>query len=308
MFSYIPRRLVLAVPVMLVSSILAFLFIHAVPGDPVQVMLGPDYDPQLATHIKQNLGLDEPLVVQYYKWISNAMRGNLGRSYIFQAMVTDLFLDRAPTTMILAVGATLVGLLIGVPAGIVSATRKNTLFDSLSRVISMIGVSMPVFWIGLLLLIWVALRVDFFPTSGGIEEYGLRSMILPCFSLGITMSALIMRITRSSMLEESTMDYVVTARAKGLHENVVIYKHTLKNAISPVITIVGLQLGFLLGGAVLTETIFNLPGLGRLFVDAIHSLDYPVVQACFLVFVVVFVVVNLVVDICYAIIDPRIKL
>ena len=308
MIAYILRRFALSIPVIFIGSILAFAFIHAIPGDPVKVMMGPDWDPELATHIKKGLGLDEPVVTQYIKWIGKVVRGDLGRSYVFQAEVTEIIIDRCPTTIILAIGAVLVGLIIGLPAGIISATKKDTFIDALSRFVSMIGVSMPVFWIGLLMLIWIASRVDFLPTSGGISEFGLRSMILPSISLGITLSALIMRITRSSMLEELNLDYVQTARAKGLHEYIVIYKHTLKNAISPVITIVGIQLGFLMGGAVLTETIFNLPGLGRLFVNALHSLDYPVVQACFLIFVVLFILANLLVDLCYAIIDPRIKL
>jgi ABC-type dipeptide/oligopeptide/nickel transport system permease component len=173
--------------------------------------------------------------------------------------------------------------------------------------VAMLGVSMPVFWIGILLLIWVALRTKLFPAGGGMQDYGLKAMVLPSFALGITMSALIMRITRSSFLEELREDYVQTARAKGLRERVVIWKHVLRNAISPVITIVGFQLGYLLGGAVLTETVFNLPGIGRLFVDAIHGRDYPVVQACLLIFVAIFVVTNLIVDICYAIVDPRVS-
>jgi len=308
MIGYIFKRCLFAVPVIVVSSILAFMFIHAIPGDPVKVMLGNNYDPQLATHIRHNLHLDESLISQYLKWMGNAIRGDFGRSYVMQSNVSELFVERAPTTILLAIGSILVGMLIGIPAGIISATKKDTLFDTLSRVISMIGVSMPVFWIGLLMLIWIALKTGIFPTSGGIGEYGLKSMVLPSVSLGITMSAIIMRITRSSMLEELRLDYVQTARAKGLHENVVIYKHVLKNAISPVITIIGIQLGYLLGGAVLTETVFNLPGLGRLFVNALHSLDYPVVQACFLLFVVIFVFANLLVDICYVIVDPRIKL
>ncbi len=306
MTHYIFRRLLFSIPVIVVSSILAFMFIHFAPGDPVRLMLGVNYDPEIAARISKELGLDKPFIAQYLIWAGKALQGDLGRSFLLKSPVSELFLERLPTTGILAVASIIVGLIIGIPAGVISATRKNTIFDTLSRIVAMIGVSMPVFWIGILLLIYLALRVKFFPAGGGIQEYGLRAMILPSFALGITMSAIVMRITRSSLLEELHADYVHTARAKGLRESIVIWKHAMKNAISPVITIVGFQLGYLLGGAVLTESVFNLPGLGRLFVDSIHGRDYPVVQACLLLFVVIFVLMNLLVDLCYALVDPRI--
>jgi peptide/nickel transport system permease protein len=307
MIHFIIRRLFFAIPVIIISSILAFMFIHFAPGDPVRMMLGVNYDPESAERISKELGLDKPFFTQYIVWVGKILRGDLGQSFLLKSSVSELLRERFPTTAIMAFASICIGLIIGIPAGIISATKRNTLFDMLSRFIAMVGISMPVFWIGILLLIWVALRMKLFPAGGGMQDYGLKAMVLPSFALGITMSALIMRITRSSVLEELHSDYVKTARAKGLHERVVIWKHILKNAISPVITIVGFQLGYLLGGAVLTESVFNLPGIGRLFVDAIHGRDYPIVQACLLIFVVIFVVTNLIVDICYAIVDPRVS-
>lgn len=304
---YITRRIVSIIPVLIVASLLGFIFIHFAPGDPVQLMMAESYTVAVAKAVEEKLGLDKPLYVQYFTWISRVIRGDLGRSYFMRTPVNRLFLNKFPTTAILTAASLCVAIALGIPTGIIAASRRNSIFDLISRILAMIGISMPIFWLGILLLMWIGVKVEFFPVGGSIAEYGLKVMILPSFAVGISSSALLMRITRSSVLEELPTDYVQTAKAKGIREQIVLYKHVLKNAMLPIVTVIGFELGYLLGGAVLTETVFNLPGLGRLFVDAIHGRDYPVVQACILLFVTIFVLSNLVVDLSYAFLDPRIR-
>jgi len=307
MLGYAIRRLLVAVPLLLMVTVITFLLIHWAPGDPVNLMLGDFYTEERAAHVRKELGLDRSMPEQYLMWLGRAVSGDFGTSYMLRQPVSGLLAEKLPTTATLAMASLIVALLIGVPVGIMSATKRNSVIDVMSRIVAMIGVSMPVFWLGILLLCWVATRVKFFPTGGAMSQYGFRAMILPALALGFSMSAVVMRVTRSSILEELPADYVGTARSKGLREGRVLYKHVLRNALLPIITIVGFQLGYLLGGAVLTETVFTLPGLGRLFVNAINARDYPIVQTCMVLFSVVFIGMNLLVDLCYGFIDPRVK-
>jgi len=304
---YIARRLVMVVPVVIGVTVVVFTLIRLAPGDPVQAMLGENPDPQVAVLLRRDLGLDQPLPVQYGIWLARTLRGDLGRSLFTREYVTTLIFDRAPTTISLAGLSMLVAIGIGVPAGVLAATRKDSWSDNLSRLLAMLGVSMPVFWLGLILIIVFALNLRLLPAGGSLDQNGPSALVLPAVALGASFAALIMRLTRSAMLEVLVQDYVRTARAKGLHEYTVNYRHALKAALIPVITVIGFQTGTLLGGAVLTETIFALPGLGRLLTSSINARDYPVILGSVLAVALVFVFVNLVVDVLYALLDPRIK-
>jgi peptide/nickel transport system permease protein len=304
---YIARRLVLLAPVVLGLSIFVFSLIRFAPGDPVHASLGIDYTPELAARMERELGFDKPLVQQYFFWLGKAVRGDLGRSIVGGETVLDLIRSRIGNTILLALASMLVGLLIAVPLGIVSAIHKDSLLDNVSRVVAMIGVSMPPFWLGILLLIAFALRLGWFPASGSIAEHGVRALVLPAITLGASFAALIMRMVRSTMAEVLLEDYVRTARAKGLRARGVYVRHAFRNALIPLVTVIGLQFGLVLGGAVLTETIFNIPGLGRLLVEAVGRRDYPLIQGVILVTSLMFVFANLVVDVTYSFIDPRIR-
>ncbi|MBI3961801.1 MAG: ABC transporter permease [Deinococcus sp.] len=304
---FVLRRLIMLGPVVVGVTLVVFLLIHLAPGDPVVVMLGRNYNPEVAANLRHNLGLDRPLPVQYVLWLWRMAQGDLGTSLHTREPVAKLIVERAPTTLTLALGTMLVAILIGVPAGVVSATRQDTWFDNLCRLLAMLGVSMPVFWLGLLLIIAFAWKIPLFPPGGSLAQYGLKAMVLPSIALGASFAALITRMTRSSMLEVLRLDYVRTARAKGLAEAQVYYRHALKNSLIPLITVVGLQAGTILSGAVLTETIFALPGLGRLLTNSIGTRDFPLIQGCVLVTVLMFVLANLVVDLLYTFVDPRIS-
>lgn len=307
MIRYMLRRLVLFIPVGLGVTILVFVLIRFAPGDPIIRMLGIDYSPEAESALRHQLGLDQPIPVQYVLWLGRVVRGDLGRALFSREPVLDLILGRLPTTLALTVGTMFIALLIALPAGILSAARKDTLLDNVSRLVSIVGVSVPVFWFGLILLIIFSANLHWFPLGGTFQEYGWSAVVLPSVALGSGFSALITRMIRSNLLDVLGEDYVRTARAKGLVEAAVLYRHTLKNALIPVVTVIGLQIGTLLGGAVLTETVFNLPGLGRLLVESINRRDYPIIQGCVLLIAFFFVVANLVVDMAYAWIDPRIR-
>lgn len=307
MFHYIARRAVLFIPVGLAITVLVFVLIRFAPGDPVVTMLGMDYSPEAEAELRHRFGLDKPVPVQYILWLGRAVRGDLGRSLFTREEVRELIVGRLPTTLLLTVAAMAVALLIAVPTGIMSATRKDTMFDNVSRLLAILGVSVPVFWLGLSLLIIFSANLRWFPLGGTVKEYGLKAIVLPSITLGTGLAALSMRMIRSNLVEVLGEDYIRTARAKGLHNRVVITRHALKNAMIPVVTVFGLQFGMLLGGAVLTETIFNLPGLGRLLVESINYQDYPVIQGCVLLISFIFVGVNLLVDVAYALFDPRIR-
>lgn len=304
MYGYIIRRLMLAVPVLIGVSILVFAIIRFIPGDPARAIAGVHASPEYIEQVRKELLLDEGLHVQYYVYMTNLLQGDMGRSTFTRRPVTVELAQRFPNTMILAVTAMGIAAVIGMSAGIVSATRRYSLFDNVSMLAALVGVAAPVFWLGVMFQILFSVNLGWLP-SGGIGTW--KHLILPALTLGLATAALIARITRSSMLEVLGQDYITTARSKGLVERVVIYKHAFKNALIPVVTVMGLQFGTLLGGAVLTETVFSWPGIGRLMVDSILTRDYPVVQGAVLLLAVFFVMINLVVDVIYAFLDPRIN-
>ena len=304
---YIVQRVILMIPVLIGISLLVFLLARFAPGDPVQVSLGLDYTPEQAAQMRQELGLDQPLPIQYIRWLGNVVHGNLGRSIVMNESVRSIILQRLPTTAAIAFAAVIIALLMSVPLGVIAAIRKDSWIDNLMRVVAIIGASMPVFWLGILLLMFFSVRLHWFPAGGGVSEHGIKSLVLPSFALSLGFAALITRMVRSMMLEVLGDDYIRTARAKGLGVQAVYVRHALRNALIPVITVVGLQFGTILGGAVLTETIFNIPGLGRLLIEAASRRDYPLIQGTVLVTAFAFVCVNLLVDVLYVIVNPQIR-
>jgi peptide/nickel transport system permease protein len=303
---YIARRLILLFPVVFGISLLVFMVVHLAPGDPIKLKLGSNYEAEVADVYREKYGLDKPVPVQYVTWLGRVVRGDFGVSFFTNEPVLKMIADRAPITIMLAVGTMLVALIIAIPLGILAAVHRNSWFDNVSRVLSMLGVSLPVFWLGLILIIIFALWIPIFPPGGTVDEYGLKAIVLPSITLGVAFAALITRMMRSTMIDVLGEDYVRTARAKGLTERMVQYRHAFKNAFIPVLTVVGLQFGTILGGAVLTETIFNLPGLGRLLVDSVTRRDFPVIQGGVLFISLIFVMANLLVDVLYGVLDPRI--
>lgn len=305
MHKYILRRLLLLIPVMLGVSFIVFTMMYFTPGDPAALMLGEQARPEDIQRLRDDLGLNDPFFVQYGRYVKRAVIDqDMGRSYVSRRLVFDEIASRFPNTLKLAFLGVLIAVLIGVPVGIVSATRQYSIFDNVAMIFALIGVSMPNFWQGILLILLFSVRLEWLPSSG---FHTWRHMILPAVTLGTSSAAIITRMTRSSMLEVIRQDYIRTARAKGQKESVVINHHALKNALIPVITVIGLQFGYLLGGAVLTESIFGVTGVGRLMVDSIKSRDYLVVQGGVLFIAITFSIVNLGVDILYAFLDPRIK-
>src|SRR3990170_2662738 len=302
MARYLLKRVLLALPVLLGVSIVVFTMIRLIPGDPAQLMAGQAATQEIITGIRRDLGLDRPIIVQYAYFLRNAVRGDLGYSLFNRAPVTDELALRFPNTVRLGLASMLVAVAIGIPAGIISATRHLSWIDSLVMVVALAGVSMPVFWLGLNLIL--AVRLHWLPAIG---HEGWAHLILPAVTLGAASAAIIARMTRSAMLEVMRQDYVRTARAKGVAEPSVIGRHALRNALIPVVTVVGLQLGTLLGGAVLTESVFAWPGVGRLLVDAVLARDYPIVQGTVLLIATTFVLLNVLVDVLYAVLDPRIR-
>lgn len=304
MYRYILRRLLLLIPVMIGVSFVVFTIMFFTPGDPAKILLGERAPEAEVQALRTQMGLDDPFFVQYGRFIFNAVQGDLGRSLTTRRPAALELFARFPATLQLAAAGVLVAVLIGIPIGILSATKQYSLFDGAAMVIALIGVSMPNFWQGIMMVLLFSIFLRWLPSSG----YGtFPHLIMPALTIGTSSAATITRMTRSSMLEVVRQDYIRTARAKGLSERVVINRHALKNALIPIVTVIGLQFGYLLGGAVLTETIFSWPGVGRLMVDAIRQRDYPVVQGGVLLLAVTFSVVNLFVDVLYAYIDPRIR-
>ena len=300
---FILRRLFLLIPVLIGVSIIAFLILHLAPGDPAELLAGEEATQEDIMHIRQQFGLDKPLYVQYFRFIKGIFTGEL-ISLKFEMPVMQVMWPRIINTIKLSLASILIAVLIGIPAGVLSATHRYSWIDYISMVAALMGVSMPVFWWGLILILLFAVTLGVLP-SGGIG--GIRHIILPAIVLGTASTAIIARMTRSSMLDVLRQDYITTARAKGLPERIVIYRHALRNALIPTVTVVGLQFGYMLAGAVLTETVFSWPGVGRLLVDSILARDFPVVQASLLIIAMIFVLVNLAVDILYAFLDPRIR-
>ena len=312
MGAYILRRLVEMIPVLFLVSLMVFSIIHLTPGDPALLILGEEVTPEKLTALRHQLGLDQPIPVQYGLWLSNVLRGDLGRSVRTQQPVLEAIVQRLPPTVELTLFATVISLSVAIPAGIISAARRNSASDMASTVLALLGISMPNFFLAILLIFVFALKLRWLPPIGytplNQDVIGnIKGMMLPGLTLGAATAALISRQTRSSLLEVLNQDYIRTARAKGLADRAVILSHGLKNAMIPVATVIGLQVGALLGGAIVTETIFVLPGVGRLVVDSIFSRDFPVVQGAVLFLALVYLFANLVVDILYVFLDPRIR-
>ncbi|AVQ16838.1 MULTISPECIES: nickel ABC transporter permease [Fusobacterium] len=304
MYKYVIRRLLLLIPVLLGISLLVFAIMYVTPGDPAQLMLGENAPKAAVEALREKMGLNDPFIVQYFRFVGKAITGDFGRSYTTGREVFAEIFSRFPNTLVLAILGIIISVVIGIPIGIISATKQYSAVDSISMVLALLGVSMPVFWLGLMLILLFSVKLGLLP-SGGFD--GLKSVILPALTLGVGSAAIVTRMTRSSMLEVIRQDYIRTARAKGVSEKVVINKHALKNALIPIITVVGLQFGHLLGGAVLTESVYSWPGVGRMMVDAIRQKDSPTVLAAVIFLAAAFSIVNLLVDILYAYVDPRIK-
>lgn len=313
MARYLLNRLLIALPVLFGVSLLTFGLVRWIPGDPIVIMLGPDAFGADTEGIRALYGLDRPWPIQYIEWIGGVLRGDLGMSIRSRQPVGPSIAQRLPVTAELTAWSMLIGLAIGIPLAIVSATRRGKTADTLASVFSLAGISMPGFWLATLLMLYFSLElralpsIGYVPMSEGLGE-NLRHMILPALGLGLPLAATIMRFTRSALLDVLGQDYIRTARAKGLGEGKTMMKHAVRNALIPVITVAGIQLGRLLGGAVIVEQIFALPGLGRYVFDGISTRDYPVVQGTVLVFTVMFILTNLLVDMLYGVVDPRIRL
>ncbi len=340
MTRYIIKRFLTIIPVLFGVSVLVFAFIRLIPGDPAVTMLGERATPERVAAVREQLGLNKPIHEQYLIYMSKVLRGDLGTSILRGDPVTKDILRRFPATVELATAAILVAIIVGIPAGVVSAIRRNSSFDNISRLVALTGVSMPIFWLGLMLSWFIGVQLHLLPTGGRItatlsleplhiagrdirtnsyildsllSRNGtvlvdlLRHLILPALALGTIPMAIIARMTRSSMLEVLGQDYIRTAHAKGLRERMVVVRHALKNALLPVVTVVGLQVGRLLSGAILTETIFAWPGVGSWLYESIVARDYPIVQGMTMFIATIFVVVNLIVDVLYAVLDPRIR-
>ncbi|MHC2995571.1 MAG: ABC transporter permease [Candidatus Atribacteria bacterium] len=328
---YITKRLLMLIPVLIGVSILSFSLIHLAPGDPAITIAGEHASPQIINAIREKYGLDKPLSTQYWIWLKQVLRGDLGRSIVSNEFVVKEILERFPNTVELTIFSMIFAVVIGSIAGIISASRQYSVFDYSFMGVALFGVSMPVFWLGIMLMMIFGVYLRWLPISGRISMMiyfqritgfyildtlltgnfeafisSLRHLVLPSVALATIPMATIARVTRSSMLEVLRQDFIRTERAKGLSERMVIYKHAVKNAMIPVITVIGLNFGLLLAGAILTETVFSWPGIGRYVVNAVNMRDYPVVQGCVLFFASMFVLVNLITDIIYVYIDPRI--
>jgi peptide/nickel transport system permease protein len=305
MLRHILHRFLLTLPALWLVLTLVFLLIHIVPGDPVEQMLGEGAAPGQVVELRHALGLDKPLLVQYGHYLSQVARGDLGQSFKFQAPVRGVIFERYPATMQLAFLALLVCAAIAIPAGIISAHRRGSATDRTISVFTLFGLAVPNFALGPLLITLFSIELGWLPVSG---RGGPLNYILPAATLGAALAAILTRMVRGAMLEELSSDYVRTARAKGLSTTAVLVRHALRNALIPIITILGLQFGTLLAGTIVTETIFSWPGIGRLTVQAISSRDYPLLQGCILVIALSYVLVNLLTDVLYAFIDPRVRL
>jgi len=292
------------IPVLLGVSLVVFSIVHIIPGDPARIMAGVDATGEEIELIRRQLDLDKPVYIQYFLWMSKVLSGDLGRSIVTNQPVLPEIIHRFSATLQLTLAAIILAVLMGVTVGVVSATKPYSLFDHLSMVSALFGVSMPIFWMGLMFIFLFSVTLGLFPSSG---KDGIEHIVLPALTLGLASTGIIARMTRSSMLEVLGQDYVRTARAKGATEDDVVYRHALKNAMIPIVTIVGLQFGYLLSGAVLTETVFNWPGIGRLMVDSIFNRDFPMIQGAVLLVASSFVLVNLLTDLLCAYLDPRVK-
>lgn len=312
MLFYISTRLAQSVPVVFLLSLGSFLMLYMVPGDPARVMAGEHAPPQSVEAIREVLGLDKPLLAQLGGWYAGLAQGDLGHSYFLRRSVTQAIAERLEVTLLLATMAITIAVVVGIFLGSLAAIRQNTTLDRVVTTISVLGVSIPNFWFGLILIAVFAVELRWFPTGGYVPLSedpfeSMRRLVLPAITLSLPNTAYIARISRSSVVEVLRKDYIRTARSKGITEWATIYKHALKNAMIPVLTVIGIVFALLLSGAVVTETIFSLPGFGRLLIQAIERRDYPLIQGAMLFVGLIFIAVNLVVDLCYAMVDPRIR-
>lgn len=313
MTGYIIKRLLSLIPVVIIVSSLVLIVLHLTPGDPASIMLGPDAPEEALQSLRERMGFDEPLPVQYYNWIKNIFQGDLGTSIFLRKPVTTAFFEHAGPTISLSIMAQALAIIIGIPLGITAATKRGTFIDQLVMGISLFGISIPSFLLGLFLMLIFGVSLGWLPIAGyraldlGFWEH-VRHLILPAVALAYIQSAFLARITRSSVLEVLNQDFVKVARAKGLKESTIIYKHVLRNAFIPILTVIGQSFGILLGGLAVIESVFNLPGVGRLIVSSILRRDYVVVQGSVLIIAGVYVMINLTVDLIYGLIDPRVRL
>lgn len=312
MWEYFAKRVATLVPTLIFVSMLIFGMQQLLPGDPAQILAGEDQDPTVVAYLRTKLHLDEPLPVRYAYWVGGVLKGDLGDSVRTQEPVLDLVLQKLPVTLQLAVMAMIIALLIGIPAGVVSAVGRGTAWDYAANVFALWGLSTPNFWLGILMILLFSVQLGWLPASGYISPFedlwgNLKSMIMPAFVLGNAIAAVLMRHTRSAMLQVLSADYVRTARAKGLNERTVVLKHALRNALTPIITLGALELGTLLSGAVLTEQVFTIPGFGKLIIDSVFNRDYLVVQGVVLVTATAYMTLNLVADMAQFLVNPRLR-
>lgn len=311
MASYIFKRILNVIPTLIIVAVIVFAVTRIIPGNPAATLLGPQASVAEVEKMMVEMGLDKSYPEQFFNYIRDLLSGDLGYSYAYNMNVSELILERFPNTIVLTVAALFIALFIGIPAGIISAYKRNTFVDYLVMVISLVGVSMPVFWLGVMLVLVFSVNLGLLPATGmgnwsaGADVF-FRHLILPSITLATIPMANFARITRSSMLEVLSQDYIRTARAKGLKEQVVIWKHALKNALNPILSVLGMQVAALLGGSVLTETIFSWPGMGRLITDAIDRRDYGVVQGVVIFIALIYILTNLIIDILYKVVNPKI--
>ena len=313
MSTYILRRILQSVPVLLLASIAVFLLVHLVPGDPALLLAGPDATPEVVAAVRRDMGLDAPLPVQYALWAGHVLQGDLGRSYISRLPVTQLIRNALPATVELALAAMAIAILFALPTGILSAVKRQSLPDWIVTALNGLALGVPNFWLGILLIILFALILNWLPPGGRVEllsnpGVAWKSLVLPAVTLGIPIGAALSRFTRAAMLEVLHEDYIRTARAKGLPGWGVIARHAIRNALIPIVTVLGIQFGRLLGGAVIVESVFAWPGVGRMILQAVLNRDYLLVQGALLLLVVTFIIINLLVDLLYGALDPRIRL
>ena len=332
MFGYLLGRILATIPVVVLISVLVFLLIHAAPGDPADLLLSDEASPEDIAEARHRWGLDQPIYIQYLRFLANVASGDMGTSFRYADPVIGLIGERLPATIELAIASLLIAVAIGIPLGVWAGAKPNSWADNLGSVVGFFGISMPSFWLGIMLILIISGYFNLLPSSGrstyGVAQGsetgfyiahslftgnmqatwdGIRFIIMPAIALGTGMLGLVMRVTRSSVLEIMSEDYVRTARAKGLGENAVVWRHVLRNALVPVITVVGLELGTLLSGSIIVETVFAWPGSGSLLIAAIQARDYPLITGTVLTYTVAFVVINFAIDILYAVIDPRIR-
>lgn len=312
MLRYVIRRLILLVPVIVIVGTIVFVLIHLTPGDPAAVILGPDATTEQVEELRERLGLNEPLHWQYLHWFAGAVRLDFGESIFIGQPVTEALLDRAQPTLLLTLYALTIQVLIGIPFGVLAAVRHNSFIDRILMVLSISGAAIPSFFLGIMLILFFAVRLHWLPSGGFVSIVDdpaghFKSMFLPAFALGFTSAGLLARLVRSSMLDVLQEDYIRTAKAKGLPERLMVVRHALRNALIPAITVIGYSLGGLLGGAVVTETVFTIPGMGRLVVQSVARRDFPIIQGAILLIATFHVLANLLVDVLYVYIDPRVR-